>query len=49
LASVFDAVSAFNNAGFDIHGGFKSLSEFAQDPVVNLTMMGLIIAGGLDL
>jgi len=32
LASVFDAVSAFNNAGFDIHGGFKSLSEFAQDP-----------------
>ncbi|MGB4305136.1 MAG: potassium transporter TrkG, partial [Coprothermobacter proteolyticus] len=46
-ASVFDAVSAFNNAGFDIHGGFKSLSEFAQDPVVNLTIMGLIIAGGL--
>jgi len=48
-ASVFDAVSAFNNAGFDIHGGFKSLSEFAQDPVVNLTVMGLIIAGGLGL
>ncbi|WP_018963340.1 TrkH family potassium uptake protein [Coprothermobacter platensis] len=46
-ASIFDSVSAFNNAGFDVHGGFRSLSQFVQSPIVNLTIMGLIIAGGL--
>lgn len=46
-AAIFDSVSAFNNAGFDVQGGFKSLSQFVADPVVNLTIMGLIVAGGL--
>jgi len=45
--SVFHAVSAFCNAGFDILGGFRSLTPFVEDPLVNLTIMGLIIFGGL--
>ncbi len=45
--SVFHAVSAFCNAGFDLFGGFKSLSDFNNDPVVVLTIASLIILGGL--
>ncbi len=44
---VFHSVSAFCNAGFDIIGGFKSLTGMVGDPVVNLTIMGLIIIGGI--
>ncbi len=46
-SSIFHAVSAFNNAGFDIMGGFKSLSDYVSDPLINIVIMGLIIAGGL--
>lgn len=46
-SGVFHSVSAFCNAGFDIMGGFKSLTGYVGDPVVNLTMMGLIITGGI--
>jgi trk system potassium uptake protein TrkH len=43
----FHAISAFNNAGFDLFGDFRSLSDFAGDPFV-LTVFGtLIILGGL--
>lgn len=45
--AIFDAVSAFNNAGFDLHGGFRSLSQFVADPWVNFVIMALIVAGGL--
>jgi len=45
--AVFHSVSAFNNAGFDVMGGFKSLSDYASDPVVLFTISGLLIAGGL--
>lgn len=45
--SVFHSVSAFNNAGFDLMGGFHSLQAYAVDPLVNLTVSGLIILGGL--
>ncbi len=48
--SVFHSVSAFCNAGFDLLGDYRggaSLSAFALDPVVNLTVMLLIIVGGL--
>jgi trk system potassium uptake protein len=45
--SVFHSVSAFCNAGFDLFGGFKSIATFSSDPVVVLTMAGLIILGGL--
>ena len=47
---VFHSVSAFCNAGFDVladvdAGG--SLCRYVSDPVVNLTIMALIIIGGL--
>ena len=45
--SVFHAVSAFCNAGFDLFGGFQSLAQFQHDPVVMLTIAALIICGGL--
>lgn len=44
---IFHAVSLFNNAGFDLMGGFRSLVPYADDWIVNVTAMGLIISGGL--
>lgn len=44
---IFHAVSAFNNAGFDLIGNFKSLTPFVEDPLVNIVVMSLIIFGGL--
>ncbi len=44
---VFHAISGFNNAGFDLMGGFASLSGFAQDPPVFLSIGVLIVLGGL--
>ena len=43
---IFHAVSAYCNAGFDLLGP-DSLMAFSGDPVVNLTVGGLIILGGL--
>lgn len=43
--AVFHSISSFCNAGFDLFG--NSLTDFADDPVVNITVMLLIIAGGL--
>ncbi len=49
--SVFTAVSAFCNAGFDLCGGkygeFSSLTAYSGDPVVCITIPLLIIVGGL--
>lgn len=45
--SLFHSVSAFNNAGFDIIGNFASLTPFVGDVVINFTIMGLIIIGGI--
>lgn len=45
--SIFHSISAFCNAGFDLFGGFRSLTPFVEDPLVILTIMGLIIIGGL--
>lgn len=45
--SVFHAISAFCNAGFDIFGTGDSLAAFQSDPAVLITLMGLIIIGGL--
>ena len=48
--SVFHAVSAFCNAGFDIFGVLepgKSVMLFNNDPVVLITLMVLITVGGL--
>ncbi len=44
--SVFHSITAFCNAGFDILGEV-SLAEYATDPLVSLTICGLIILGGL--
>ncbi len=47
---IFHSVSAFNNAGFDLmgkYGKYSSLISYAGDPVVTLTIMGLIIVGGI--
>lgn len=48
--AIFHAVSAFCNAGFDLMGKYKqfsSLSTFAEDPVVMITMMNLVVIGGI--
>ena len=45
--SIFHAVSAFCNAGFDLIGGFRSLTPFVNDVLVNIVMWVLIITGGL--
>jgi trk system potassium uptake protein len=44
---VFHAVSAFNNAGFDLTGGFRSLSPFVDDWIVLLTIGVILTLGGL--
>jgi trk system potassium uptake protein TrkH len=43
----FHAISNFNNAGFDLMGGFQSLTSYVNDPTVVLTICGLITLGGL--
>ncbi|MGM0501411.1 MAG: TrkH family potassium uptake protein [Bacillota bacterium] len=43
--SIFHAVSAFNNAGFDIFG--NSLENFTSDSTINLVICALIILGGI--
>ncbi|MDD6050767.1 MAG: potassium transporter TrkG [Clostridiales bacterium] len=45
--SLWHAVSAFCNAGFDLFGQFSSLTQFADEPVVLLTASALIIMGGV--
>ncbi len=45
--SLFHAISAFCNAGFDLFGNYKSLLDFQQDPAVLLTLATLIILGGI--
>jgi len=45
--SIFHSVSAFCNAGFDLMGNFVSLTAYVKDPVINFTIMGLIVTGGL--
>jgi trk system potassium uptake protein len=44
---IFHAVSNFNNAGFDLMGEFRSLTAYADDPIVSLTVCFLIILGGI--
>lgn len=49
--SIFHSVSAFCNAGFDILGTegnqFCSLTSFTSNPVINITVMLLIVIGGI--
>jgi trk system potassium uptake protein TrkH len=46
--SVFQSVSAFNNCGFDLFGGLRSMSNYQGDPMLILTTAGLIIFGGIS-
>jgi trk system potassium uptake protein TrkH len=43
----FHSISNFNNAGFDLMGEFRSLTDYVDDPAVVLTVCSLIILGGL--
>ena len=49
--AVFHSVSAFCNAGFDImgtkSGEFTSLTHYSAQPVINITIMLLIVIGGI--
>lgn len=45
---IFHAISAFNNAGFDLLGGFRSLIPYNREPAVLLTVSVLIILGGIS-
>lgn len=49
--SIFHSISAFCNAGFDIIGignpEITSMSYYATDPVINITLTLLIIVGGI--
>lgn len=47
---IFTAISAFCNAGFDVigkYGEFMSLTPYAGDFVINVTIMGMVVFGGL--
>jgi trk system potassium uptake protein len=45
---VFHAISAFCNAGFDLRGGFASMSEYQTSLWMNAVLMGLIQLGALS-
>lgn len=48
--SVFHSISAFCNAGFDLLGvetEYISVCEYVGNPLLNLTIMALIVSGGL--
>lgn len=49
--AVFHSISAFCNAGFDIMGTadsqYQSLTSYATQPVINITVMLLIVIGGI--
>ncbi|MBO8164435.1 MAG: Trk family potassium uptake protein [Brevibacillus sp.] len=44
---MFHAISNFNNAGFDLMGGFTSFTNYTEDPVVSLVIGLLIFVGGI--
>jgi trk system potassium uptake protein TrkH len=44
---LFHSISSFNNAGFDLFGGFKSLTAYTSDATVTLCITTLIILGGI--
>lgn len=48
--SVFTSISAFCNAGFDLngsHGEFSSMMPYMDNPVIVITLVLLILMGGL--
>lgn len=47
--ALFHAISAYNNAGFDIMGDYSSLTRFAHSPAVLGATALLIVGGGLSI
>lgn len=49
--AIFHSVSAFCNAGFDImgtkSGAFSSLTSYSAQPIISITIMSLIVVGGI--
>ena len=48
--AVFHSISAFCNAGFDLMGikqPFSSLTDYADNPLVSVTIACLIVVGGI--
>lgn len=48
--AVFHSISAFCNAGFDLMGiksPYSSLTHFVEHPVINITILTLIVTGGI--
>ncbi len=45
--SLFHAVAAFNNSGFDIIGGLRNLIPYQSNVLLNITTSLLIISGGI--
>ncbi len=46
--SLFQSISAFNNAGFDLFGSYRSLSDYQGVPLVVLPTAALIFLGGIS-
>lgn len=44
---IFHSISAFNNAGFDLMGGFRSLADYGDNAGVLGAIAVLIVLGGL--
>jgi trk system potassium uptake protein TrkH len=44
---VFHSVQAFNNGGFDLFGGLRSLTGYADVPAVLIPLGTLVVLGGL--
>ena len=44
---IFHSISAFNNAGFDIMGDFRSMTEYVGDFTIITTLSSLLIIGGI--
>jgi len=48
--AIFHSISAFCNAGFDLMGmdvPYSSLTAYVDDPLINITIMSLIVIGGI--
>ncbi len=48
--SVFHSISAFCNAGFDLMGirsKYSSLTYYANNPLINIAVMSMIVIGGI--
>lgn len=45
--SIFHSISAFCNAGIDLIGDFRSLTTYAENSIIILTIGALIVFGGL--